>query len=990
MALNIKELKFPCYIGLESQYEHNVYNYLDEVFGKLGYFIKIKKTEYSNVDNCLVDINQLRCDAYIFNNKDKNPEKNLIALFELESNYPQSNLAKGIEQVNGYCQKLHKGYINNTYETANKIIKAIVYDGQDICVWDYNIENDTISQLIGNPKEHIGIKMTDDIKSRLLDLFPAEIRKEDDDSELKLIKGIKEDIRSNQALQANKSFLMTILAAIYGKAKKDTLEKSLQSLKKNKDDKEASGILAEWNDFCPKINYEKNKDTIDNKLYYKAKKLWVLSQNKKMDLYGFIYEELVEEKNKKDEGEFYTSRHLIKPIINSVFEKYLQKYWKIDADNIIDEMQKRKIVDPFCGSGGFLYELLRLLKQKYNLDNLELNKIAKSSMYGFDKNDIMAAFLNLYLIGDGETNLTQVSSTINWQNVWRYEIRGERAVLITNKEKLKNNIDTNEKTFFSFINMLIDWENVKKQFNIKLRNVNSIEEFYSFVERKERRNCSIEADFKLFYKLIEIADKSDCVLILIYNLLSQYSASNIIPTFDEFKNSLGAVDFLPTNIPYGPVNDVRFSTSNKGTLESLALKECIDLLKPSTYRNVTYDDFLGRYEDDANGEPISNNDGGIATIIVPNRLFEGGNERWIRDYLLERCKVLGVVKLPAYTFCPYATIQTFVITIQKKAVFEFGNTKQKQKCFFYIVDNDGKANSRNRYITNLISEISTPIYDKNNNLITNVHEYLHDELKDTIERYPEGYLSKLERAWIYGQLNSVNNSWNQKRYNEKWTGSKWEDIDVTELKWTYDELKIKTFEKQVEKKNKKASEIFLECIKEDTSFSYISLDEQKEIAINKLKFNYVSQIKEVTVKIGLSTPEKIKIFINPSKGIKGIKNIKKFIEENYLNMNYSIKEDKKEKVINIDMKNFTEYFMDYYYYGDLVSDIADVCKFIDTVEDIAIDEEEIKFYKTESFQQYNLVPEFYLKKKDNIMTPQEILENIKRLRNMNMEGENEN
>lgn len=43
MTFDIRKIKFPTYNGLESQYEHVVYTYLEEILGEIGYTIKIKK-----------------------------------------------------------------------------------------------------------------------------------------------------------------------------------------------------------------------------------------------------------------------------------------------------------------------------------------------------------------------------------------------------------------------------------------------------------------------------------------------------------------------------------------------------------------------------------------------------------------------------------------------------------------------------------------------------------------------------------------------------------------------------------------------------------------------------------------------------------------------------------------------------------------------------------------------------------------------------------
>ena len=117
--MNVREYGFPLYNGLESQYEHIVYNYLDETLGKLGYSIKIKKTDFYNVDNALCKTKgvPLSCDAYIFSNRAEcEVDKNLICLFELEST---GVLSKGIKQTNEYCQILSRKYKSGEYSSDN-------------------------------------------------------------------------------------------------------------------------------------------------------------------------------------------------------------------------------------------------------------------------------------------------------------------------------------------------------------------------------------------------------------------------------------------------------------------------------------------------------------------------------------------------------------------------------------------------------------------------------------------------------------------------------------------------------------------------------------------------------------------------------------------------------------------------------------------------------------------------------------------------------
>ncbi|WP_326910650.1 N-6 DNA methylase [Sedimentibacter sp. MB31-C6] len=986
--LDVKDIKFPMYKGLESQFEHNVYKYLEETIGSYGYSVKIKKTEYPNVDNALTKGGKLKCDAYIFNNEDKKDySNNLIALFELESNEPTSKLEDGIKQMHSYCNLLNTRYLAGTYKTMNKVIKAIVYDGQSLCVWDYNIETKDINPLIGNPSTFAGEEMNNSIKLRFLDYFAPIEKRKDETSESKTINDIKDHLRANRLLQANKSFLMTILAAIYGKKKDDNFESALSKLEADIADNESSGILREWRAFEPKIDYNRpnsaTKAAINEKLYADAKTLWYLSQNKNMDLYGFIYEELAEEKSKQDEGEYYTSRHIIAPIISSVLQKYAFPQWKIEKgtpkNKVIKTLLNKKIIDPFCGSGGFLYELLRFLKIKYQCSDSDVNRVANTSLFGFDKNDIMSAFLNMYLIGDGATKLCQVTSTINWQNMWNYEIVDGRALLIDNKDKLEKNITNNKSTFKYLLNSLINWSKIADTFKINIE-LDTLDDFYKYIMDNEK----ITED-EFFYKLIEYKKEGECVLKYLYDLFIKCSQDKTnCPSFLNFKNNLGNTDLLITNIPYGSIDDARLTTKEKGTLESLSLKQCIDMLTPSTFRNATYNEITNRYEDDVNGKPKSNFDGGIATIILPNGIFESETNKELRDYLFSRCNILSVIKLPTLTFAPYASIQTFVITIQKKSPFEYSSTNQGKNCFFYIVDNDGKANSKTRFDTELIGTSPITIKDNSNNEInTIIHEYLHDDFAINIEQYPEGYMSKLERAWIYGHTFSKTDIWNQKRYNEKWNGKEWEKITDTSKKWCFSKLVEKTFEKQIEKENKPTLKLFQNCIKNIEDFSTFDIEQQKKLAFKTLKRSLIDDITSAKVYVSKNGKETIKFLPEKISNIKFIRNI---LKDNYtvLTKGQSTS-DKGEKIIELDLDKTYDLFenLDLALFPKTINEIE---VFLNNIEEIVIVENEVSFFIKETYKQYTLIPENYLDKKEEFMSIEDVVSNIRRLRNMMRES----
>jgi len=124
------------------------------------------------------------------------------------------------------------------------------------------------------------------------------------------------------------------------------------------------------------------------------------------DFFGLIYETLAGKQQKKDFGEFYTPRHIIRFIV-----KLLLK----------DEKMPRpmKICDPSCGTGGFLVEALLFLQRVYEenrpLNDAELKELKESAFYGFDTNTKVAvtfARTNMMMAGNSGTNIKQTQDSL--------------------------------------------------------------------------------------------------------------------------------------------------------------------------------------------------------------------------------------------------------------------------------------------------------------------------------------------------------------------------------------------------------------------------------------------------------------------------------------------------------------------------------------------------------------------------------------------------
>lgn len=106
-------------------------------------------------------------------------------------------------------------------------------------------------------------------------------------------------------------------------------------------------------------------------------------------------------------------------------------------------------------------------------------------------------------------------------------------------------------------------------------------------------------------------------------------------------------------------------------------------------------------------------EGGVGIIIVPDSIIENPTNKAIRDYMIAKCEILGIVSLPEYTFSPYAMEKTYVIVIQKLVPEEYNYKREiENRTFMYISSCDGRANSKNRYRANEISWNDISIREK--------------------------------------------------------------------------------------------------------------------------------------------------------------------------------------------------------------------------------------------------------------------------------------
>lgn len=133
-----------------------------------------------------------------------------------------------------------------------------------------------------------------------------------------------------------------------------------------------------------------------------------------------------------EQGQFFTPRNVVKTVID-----------------IIKPKSTEKIIDPACGSGGFLVECLRHIHQQvdgegakygWSREEIKTQKIQRAQKYirGIEKDSLLSKIIKSYMIivGDGRSGIV-TEDALDMPDQWRPESRaliemGKYDVVVTN------------------------------------------------------------------------------------------------------------------------------------------------------------------------------------------------------------------------------------------------------------------------------------------------------------------------------------------------------------------------------------------------------------------------------------------------------------------------------------------------------------------------------------------------------------------------------
>ncbi len=116
--------------------------------------------------------------------------------------------------------------------------------------------------------------------------------------------------------------------------------------------------------------------------------------------------------------------------------------------------------------------------------------------------------------------------------------------------------------------------------------------------------------------------------------------------------------------------------------------------------------------------------GGRMAIVLPQGRFNNSSDRYIREFIAERCRILAVVGLHGNVFKPHTGTKTSVLLVQKWDD-ELCPKKDDYPIFFATMQKPSKDNSGEKiYVKN--PETGENILDSHGHLIVDHDLYNHD------------------------------------------------------------------------------------------------------------------------------------------------------------------------------------------------------------------------------------------------------------------------
>jgi type I restriction enzyme M protein len=184
--------------------------------------------------------------------------------------------------------------------------------------------------------------------------------------------------------------------------------------------------------------------------------------NSERDVVADAFETFIGHALKGGQGQFFTPRNVVKMIVD-----------------ILQPSENDKIIDPACGSGGFLIDALKFVweqaEQKYKKlgwkeGDIEKKKIdiATKNFRGIDKDYFLSKVAKAYmnLVGDGTTGIfceDSLELPQNWRSETRNKIQLESFDIVLTNPPFGSNIKVEGEEKLKQYDLAFQWKKTKTQ-----------------------------------------------------------------------------------------------------------------------------------------------------------------------------------------------------------------------------------------------------------------------------------------------------------------------------------------------------------------------------------------------------------------------------------------------------------------------------------------------------------------------------------------------
>ena len=436
------------------------------------------------------------------------------------------------------------------------------------------------------------------------------------------------------------------------------------------------------------------------------------------------FEYLITKVAKGEKGQFFTPRVIIDAAVR-----------------MLSPHSNEYVVDPACGSAGFLIHAMQYVFNKYNIDG-ERDKIdyAYTHLWGidFDERTVKISKALMLIAGDGKSHIYKENSLefTRWSEKLKADLREDDLVRDDKFKELNFDIlmtnppfagEIKERQILSLYYQILTTEVLRINIGDKLREKivdkilsdkekNMIEKIVNDLKLIRKKYKTLDGikenyqDSRCDLEEITTIQKDDTVKID-YKKLRLLKIE--IEGFEEKKQMIDEI-YNKLKSLNKEINDFSVEGHTDEVMGLLRDEYGIELDEETVFIKKTKEpsdyDKVDRHILFIERTLNMIKPGGRLAIVLPQGVFNNTNDRYIRKFIMKKARILAVIGLHGNSFKPHTGTKTSLLVLRKwkeEELDEGGNPKIKDYPIFFAVSKVSFKDNSGNYIF---------VKDKNGNL----------------------------------------------------------------------------------------------------------------------------------------------------------------------------------------------------------------------------------------------------------------------------------